>query len=119
MGDLSAHFSRVEFDCHDGTKATPAPALIAALEKLRTAIGRPVVIVSGYRTKAYNASIGGAKDSRHTHNDAADISSRLGVTVDQARKAGFTGIGVRSDGKVVHVDVRPGRVVVFRDEARY
>lgn len=120
MGDLSPHFSLSEFACHDGTPGHPTPALIVALEKLRSIIGRPIRIVSGYRTPAYNKKIGGAPDSRHTHNDAADIPSALRVTVDQARRAGFTGIGRRSgDGIVVHVDTRPGGVVVFTDEGRY
>jgi hypothetical protein len=32
-----------------------------------------------------------------------------------ARDAGFVGIGLARDGSVVHVDVRPGPVVVFND----
>jgi len=119
MGDLSPHFSRREFDCRDGSRATPKPELVAALEKLRALIGKPIRIVSGYRSPAHNKRVGGAPDSRHLHNDAADIPSALNVSVAQARAAGFRGIGVRSDGRVVHVDMRPGPRKVFRDEARY
>lgn len=120
MGDLSAHFSRVEFDCKDGTHAHPSQALILALEKLRAIIGKPIPIVSGYRTPEYNARVGGAKQSRHMYNDAADISRFLRVTVAQAIQAGFTGIGKRDDGIVVHVDMRPRQTpLVFRDHANY
>lgn len=120
MGDLSAHFSRHEFDSHDGARATPKPSLIRALEHLRTELGdRPIRIVSGYRSPAHNRAVHGAPRSRHLFNDAADLEHELRVTVEQAHAAGFTGIGVRSDGTVSHVDTRPGRPVLFADEGRY
>lgn len=117
MGDISAHFDRREFDCHDGSRANPHPALVAALERLRTIIGnRPIRIVSGYRSPAYNRRIGGAKRSQHLYNRAADLPATLGVNEAQAMAAGFVGIGV-CRGIVVHVDVRTGRStpVVFQD----
>lgn len=114
MGDLSAHFSRHEFDCHDGQRANPDPQLVARLEQLRHELGdRPLHIISGYRDRAYNASIGGAKNSQHIYNRAADIDSGL-CTVAQARAVGFTGIG-HCRGWVVHVDVRPGPLAIFAD----
>lgn len=114
MGDLSPHFSRVEFDCHDGQLAHPAPELIAALERLRHLCGdRPMRIVSGYRDVEYNRAIGGAPSSQHLYNRAADIRSGY-ARYDQALKAGFTGIGT-CNGWVVHVDVRRGPDVTFRD----
>ena len=39
MGDLSPHFSRHEFDSHDGAIAHPDPNLIDRLEKLRHIVG--------------------------------------------------------------------------------
>jgi zinc D-Ala-D-Ala carboxypeptidase len=113
MGDLSPHFSRREFDCHDGQIAHPTPLLVEALERLRAAVGRPCHIVSGYRDPAYNKAIGGAPDSRHIHNDAADLETGY-ATVAQAEEAGFTGIGYAGRW-AVHVDTRPGPRVVFRD----
>lgn len=105
MGDLSPHFSRREFDCRDGTRANPHPKLIAALERLRELVGgRPLRIVSGYRSPAYNARVGGAAQSQHVRNTAADIP-RGYATVAQAEAAGFTGIG-SSGPYAVHVDVR-------------
>lgn len=82
----SPHFTADEFACHDGT---PYPAawidsrlrpLCAVLEAIREACeGRPIRIVSGYRSPAYNAararaSVGVAKDSQHIHGRAADIA---------------------------------------------
>lgn len=114
MARLSAHFNSTEFDCHDGSPAHPTPELIAALERLRAIVGRPCRIVSGYRSPAWNKHVGGAPKSQHLYNRAADLE-RGYATVDQAKRAGFTGIGHR-DGFATHVDVRPGRrVVVFPD----
>lgn len=119
MGDLSPHFSRSEFRDHKtGALIGPSQGLVDALERLRSARGgRPLSIVDGYRSPATNAAVGGASDSRHMHGDAADIPAGY-CNVDQARKAGFTGIGHKRNGWVVHVDCRPGPVVVFVDEPR-
>ena len=115
LGDLSPHFSRSEFDCPDGSRATPDRTLIASLEALRAIKrGAPLRIVSGYRSPAYNTQIGGARYSQHMYNRAADIPyGYAGVT--DAKRAGFTGIGISHDGRfAVHVDVRPGPVVTWR-----
>lgn len=107
MGDLTQHFSRSEFNSRDGATANPSCRLLAALERLRLIAGdKPLRIVSGYRSPAHNKAVGGAGDSRHLHNDAADIPAGY-ATVAQAERAGFTGIG--SSGQwAIHVDVRPG-----------
>jgi uncharacterized protein YcbK (DUF882 family) len=104
MGDLSPHFSRWEFDSRDGARATPHPTLIAALERLRAIVGRPLAIVSGYRSPAHNKRVGGAPKSQHLVNRAADIPSGY-ATVEQAARAGFTGIGSAGPW-AIHVDVR-------------
>lgn len=119
MGDLSEHFSRAEFDCHNGERAHPDPELVQRLELLRAAVtakqGRPAPlrIISGYRSRSYNASIGGARESQHIYNRAADIPAGY-ATVAQAQAAGFRGIGYCGHA-VVHLDVRPGPAVIFED----
>ena len=114
MGDLSAHFSRREFDCRDGQLAHPDPELIGRLERLRNLCGgRPLRIVSGYRDQAYNRAVGGAPFSQHIYNRAADIPWGYAM-VSEARAAGFRGIGYCGVW-AVHVDVRPGPAVTFRD----
>ena len=113
MGDLSPHFSRSEFDCHDGQLAHPDPLLVSRLERLRAIVGRPCVIVSGYRDAAYNARVGGAPGSQHVANKAADLVHGY-ASLGQAQSAGFTGIGT-CGGSAVHVDVRAGAPVVFTD----
>ena len=76
---MSEHFSVDEFRCHDGAEY-PAEwvddrlaVLCRVLEAIRTAWGGPLTVVSGYRTAAYNARIGGAKLSQHVQGRAADV----------------------------------------------
>lgn len=43
------------------------------LEPLRTKLGLPILITSGYRCQRLNVAIGGAASSQHTLGQAADI----------------------------------------------
>lgn len=121
---LSKHFTVEEFDCHDGTRVSSRDyngleyLCKAFLEPLRAKYGQ-VTIHSGFRTKAYNARIGGASNSMHIYtqhdgNDqAADISCRKGGPKDWHRtlnairhrkRGGKGGLGLYSS--FVHVDIR-------------
>lgn len=107
MGDLSAHFSRSEFDCPHCGAGAPSPQLVAILENLRSIKGgRPLSIISGFRCVPHNQAVGGAGDSRHVHADAADIPYGY-ANEAEARRAGAVGVGVYK-GSAVHVDWRPG-----------
>lgn len=68
----------------------------AVLDPLREAVGRPVVISSGYRSPAVNKAVRGAATSQHVLGQAADITvpgmtvaevvatiRRLGLPFDQ------------------------------------
>lgn len=44
------------------------------LEPLREAYGKPIYITSGYRGKALNVAVGGARNSDHLHGCAAENS---------------------------------------------
>lgn len=106
MGDLTEHFSTDEFRCRHCGAVKTSCVMLEALEELRRIIGdRPIVIVSGYRCPRHNKAVGGATRSRHVYGDAVDLPSRL-ATPEQARRAGFTGIGTRGPW-AVHVDTRP------------
>lgn len=115
VGDLSRNFSRSEFrDKHNGETHEIDPKLIVVLQRLRDRIGRPLPIVSGYRSPATNKLVGGATHSYHLVGKAADIPPSL-VRPNEAKTAGAIGIGV-CGGWVVHVDVRPGATpVIFTD----
>lgn len=43
------------------------------LDPLRTMIGRPIIITSGYRSQQVNELVGGSKTSQHMEGKAADI----------------------------------------------
>lgn len=107
MGDLTPHFSRAEFrDKRAGVSVDVPVRLLGALECLRGMVGRPIIIVSGFRTQATNRAVGGAPHSRHLVGDAVDIPPGV-ATVDQAAAAGFVGIG-NAGAWAIHLDVRPG-----------
>lgn len=47
--------------------------VINILQPLRTAIGKPVIVTSGFRSALVNQMVGGAGNSQHTKGQAADI----------------------------------------------
>ena len=121
---LSKHFIVEEFDCHDGTKVQPRDydglkfLCRTYLEPLRAQYGS-VTILSGYRTRKHNASVGGAKNSFHVYtmhdgNDqAADIRCRAGTPRQWHRSLAIMrrvkrnrrgGLGLYKN--FVHVDIR-------------
>lgn len=103
MGDLSLNFSRSEFKCdHCGRLVGPSVELVNVLQRIRTNLGAPVRVVSGYRCRARNLAVGGKAYSHHLTGEAADIPRGL-IHAPSARVAGAKGIGVR-DGWVIHVD---------------
>lgn len=109
MGDLSPHFNAAEFRCRDGSYREPACRLLCVLEAIRAIAGKPLPIVSGYRSPSWNAKVGGAANSLHLVAQAADIPPGF-VDEAGARRAGAGGVGLDRDGWAVHVDVGPARV---------
>lgn len=110
MGDVTKNFDRREFVCgHCGRLDALEKGFVTRLQRLRDIVGRPLVIVSGFRCPEGNASVGGSKYSQHLYGRAADIPAGY-CTVAQAKRAGFVGIGVRA-GAVVHVDTTPARIL--------
>lgn len=69
-------------------------------------------VLSGYRDEAHNAAVGGAKNSRHIHGDAIDLSlqgmddaHRTGL-LNLALQNGAHGVGIYPSGNSMHLDVR-------------
>lgn len=108
MGDISLNFSRREFACKDGCgRDWPDPDLVRVLERVRYLKGRPMKVVSGIRCADRNREVGGSKESQHIVGRAADVVGGY-ASAKQWIGAGAIGVGMRG-GRVIHVDVRPGR----------
>ena len=87
-------------------------------------------ITSGYRDPAYNAKVGGAKGSRHTHGDASDIDlsglsdeQRIALVNDLRGKGAKGFISYSKSPNMLHVDmgipgVRPNEHFMFDRSAK-
>lgn len=86
------------------------------LDPLREGIGKPITVLSGYRSEAVNKAIGGAKTSQHVTGNACDIEvqgmpnedlfaaiMKLNLPFDQCIKEflpnGWIHVSYRTDGK--------------------
>lgn len=75
---LTENFSLEEFACPEcgnptGEELENIKFLATQLQILREALGRPIKVISGWRSPNYNKRIGGAKESQHMYGRAADI----------------------------------------------
>lgn len=105
-GHCSEHFLFKEFACKTSGWIKVSRELVEGLERYRTALGKPVTVVSAYRDPAHNASVGGKSQSQHLFGNAADIDAVM-PTAKVAALGVFSGIGYQHQtGLVRHVDVR-------------
>ncbi len=86
-----------------------SPKLIRLLKQIERRFGRTPIVTSGYRSRAYNRRIRGARNSMHIHCKAADIQVKGVSKVRLARYVrslpGRGGVGTYCHTKSVHVDV--------------
>jgi len=89
------------------------PIVWAKLIRVCEESGKSFTVNSAFRSKAYNRSVGGAKDSIHMSGYAIDIqvgaADREAVFL-AAQRAGFTGVGIYST--FMHLDCGPRRMWV-------
>lgn len=116
------YFNESEFKCKCCGTLPPDGMdehLLYGLDDLREHLGRPIRIVSGYRCPEYNAKVGGAKASQHMLGRAADVrvmglpdfginEVTESISTDRHRWYMFArgGIGVYTEQKFIHLDVR-------------
>lgn len=122
----SRYFHPEELSSHDGIAypvewADRLAALLSQLDVIRGAWGGPLRVVSGYRSPAHNAAVGGAQASQHMEGRAADISplvsslampemcadlhGRILRLIELGRLPLVGGLGVYAGW--VHCDIRP------------
>lgn len=104
---LSEHFWRSEMECPHCHELVIEQELLDKLEALRSRIGRPIHVNSGYRCRVHNEEVKGSPNSQHLYGRAADIwvkgmdSAELLV---HAHAVGFRGLFIYDT--FLHVDVR-------------
>ncbi len=124
---LSDHFSLAELTvsataARRGISNVPPPLVIDTLiltadrmEKVRALLGdHPIIVLSGYRSPAVNAAVGGSKSSAHMTGHAVDfICPRFGTPAQVAAHlakhlTGFDQL-IEEFGEWVHVGFGPGK----------
>ena len=80
---LSKNFILDEFmQSYKGKYAIYSPQTVVHWQNIRTALGVPIYINSGFRSPGYNAGVeGAAKFSRHMYGDAADVTAKGAVSL--------------------------------------
>lgn len=94
--------------------------LLDKVQQLRSYWNTGISFNSAYRCPQRNKEVGGALNSYHMLGMAVDIPLSLfpvGIeeVAESASMLGFTGIGKYDT--FIHLDVRPGRLVVFDDRS--
>ncbi|WP_417513747.1 D-Ala-D-Ala carboxypeptidase family metallohydrolase [Minwuia sp.] len=113
------NFGEIEFRCRCGCgRAEMDMQFVSLLQAVRTELGMPLPISSGFRCPDHNRAVGGGP--AHPEGKAADIAIRGGAALDLVRLAvsrGATGIGVKQSGQArfVHIDtLMPGETAAPR-----
>lgn len=111
--NLGRWFKVREFACKDRSQAIFIDEYLwTTLSILRTKIGKPIIITSGYRTPEWNKKCNGAKYSYHMRGMAADIRVDGMSAKELANKLNEIvpdGCGIIVYNNWVHFDVRSGK----------
>src|SRR5579864_1093640 len=72
--EMAEFFSEKEFSCPCCGANKIETEVIARIDTIRSSLGVPLHINSGYRCEKHNKEVGGAKDSQHLIGKAIDVS---------------------------------------------
>ena len=106
-----ANFRREEFACNHCGKNEIDPEFIDKLQEMRTALGFPMVITSGYRCPEWNQKVSSTgPNGPHTTGRAADVfvyGFRAHDFLTKALELKIPGIGIKQhgDSRFVHIDL--------------
>lgn len=104
--------SRLKIDNSVPEELMPNIQLTAVkLELVRIALGRPIIITSGYRCPALNARVGGAANSAHTKGLAVDFHSSFGTPKQICQRLIDSGVQfdklIQEHNQWVHIGFSP------------
>ncbi|MDP3862971.1 MAG: D-Ala-D-Ala carboxypeptidase family metallohydrolase [Phaeovulum sp.] len=105
-------FSPAEIACRGTSALKLDTEAMERLQALRAALGKPMLVLSGYRSPEHNKAVGGAPASKHMDGTAFDIAMANHDPVafeTAARKAGFKGFGFYPRSGFMHIDLGPAR----------
>lgn len=109
------YFKIEDFDCEETGENEMDPEFIRKVDELRSAVGWPLYVTSGYRSPTHSIEAKKSQPGTHAHGIACDIKVSGGAQrrelVKQAFFLGFTGIGVART--FVHVDTRATTPVLW------
>ena len=105
-------FSPREIACKGTGKLTIDTEAMDMLQRLRTNLGKPLILTSAYRSPEHNRKVGGAKASKHMECVAFDVrmDNHDPHTFEAAaRAAGFSGFGYYPKSGFMHIDTAEPR----------
>jgi hypothetical protein len=105
-------FSPREIACKGTGKLTIDTEAMDMLQRLRTNLGKPLILTSAYRSPEHNRKVGGAKRSKHMEGIAFDVrmDNHDPHTFEAAaRAAGFSGFGYYPKSGFMHIDTAEPR----------
>lgn len=100
------NFSKEEFDCKETGENQMRKEFMDKLQECRTAMGKPFIITSGFRSVKHSVERSKKMAGEHTFGLAADISGdRLFLLelIMVAYCVGFRRIGINLSGGFVHL----------------
>ena len=105
-------FSPAEIACRGTGKLLLNDAALDKLQALRDRLGKPLIVLSAYRSPEHNRAVGGAKASKHLEGIAFDIAMANHdpeAFEAAAARVGFQGFGFYPRSGFIHVDLGPAR----------
>lgn len=104
------NFIEDEFRCSHTGRVDMQPEFMERLQSLRTMIGAPLEITSGYRDVTHPVEAAKERGGVHTKGIACDIACdgrKAYLVVKFALALGFTGVGVSQKGsrRFIHLDI--------------
>jgi zinc D-Ala-D-Ala carboxypeptidase len=107
-----SNFSPAEIACRGTGRLLVNEVALDKLQALRLRLGKPLIVLSAYRSPDHNRAVGGAKASKHVEGIAFDIAMANHdpeAFEAAARSIGFQGFGFYARSGFMHIDLGPAR----------